>query len=183
MEQQLFADGIGRISVIGGAIAAPGANFKAISSGDFNGDGKSDILWQDTVTGNVVVSEMNGANILAQSTPLAAAGLTAVGTGDFNNDGDSDILFKDGSGNAVIWTMNGTTPAAQPFATVAPPAAGFTLKGAEDINGDGYTDLLWQNGTAVEATTFSNTGPSLSPTILTSAPSTAFNLLGSTGGG
>ena len=178
----LVSGNIGQILSTSAAIAAPGANFKAISSGDFNGDGKSDILWQDQVTGNVVVSDMNGASILAQSTPLAAVGLTAIGTGDFDNNGDSDILFKDGSGNAVIWTMNGTTPVNQSFATVTAPV-GFTLKGAEDINGDGYTDLLWQNGTAVEATTFSNTGPSLSPTILTSAPSAAFNLLGSTGGG
>jgi Ca2+-binding RTX toxin-like protein len=178
----LVSGNIGQILSTSGAIAAPGANFKAISSGDFNGDGKSDILWQDTVTGNVVVSEMNGANILAQSTPLAAAGLTAVGTGDFNNDGDSDILFKDGSGNAVIWTMNGTTPAAQPFATVTAPV-GFTLKGAEDVDGNGYSDLLWQNGTNVEATTFSLAGPSALPIPLTPAPSAAFNLLGSTGGG
>jgi FG-GAP repeat len=34
-----------------------------LSTGDFNGDGKSDILWRDP-SGNVAIWEMNGTNLL-----------------------------------------------------------------------------------------------------------------------
>ena len=78
--------------------------------GDFNGDGKADILWHNTATGDVDVWEMNGTSI------IAAAGLgnpgatcTPVGTGDYNGDGKADILFQNTDGTPMIWTMNGTT--------------------------------------------------------------------------
>jgi hypothetical protein len=38
-----------------------------VGSGDFNGDGMSDILWHDT-NGNVSVLLMNGTTILNQAT-------------------------------------------------------------------------------------------------------------------
>ncbi len=38
----------------------PGPSWKAIGTGDFNGDGFSDILWQNTSTGQASIWEMNG---------------------------------------------------------------------------------------------------------------------------
>jgi hypothetical protein len=40
-------------------------SFHVIGTGDFNGDGKSDILFQNT-NGNVAIWEMNGLNVIAQ---------------------------------------------------------------------------------------------------------------------
>jgi hypothetical protein len=40
-------------------------------TGDFNGDGKSDILWQDS-SGNVAIWEMNGTAILNGSSSFVA---------------------------------------------------------------------------------------------------------------
>ena len=42
----------------------PGPSWKAIGTGDFNGDGKSDILWQNA-DGQAAIWEMNGTNILS----------------------------------------------------------------------------------------------------------------------
>jgi hypothetical protein len=43
----------------GGAVSAnPGPSWKAIGSGDFNGDGLSDILFQNTSSGQVSIWEM-----------------------------------------------------------------------------------------------------------------------------
>jgi FG-GAP-like repeat len=79
-------------------------------TGDFNGDGKTDILWQDT-SGNVAIWQMNGTAILNQNSSFVAnvPGLWSIQlTGDFNGDGRSDILWRDISGNALIWFINGT---------------------------------------------------------------------------
>jgi hypothetical protein len=47
-----------------------------VGSGDFNGDGMSDVLWRDT-NGNVSVWEMNGTTILNLATSFVAQVPTA----------------------------------------------------------------------------------------------------------
>jgi len=77
--------------------------------GDFDGDGKADLLWRNVTTGNTVVWLMNG------ETKLAAGSIGTVplewqiaGTGDFNGDGKADVLWRNtDNGKAVIWQMDG----------------------------------------------------------------------------
>ena len=48
----------------GGAVSPnPGASWFAVGIGDFNGDGHSDILWQNT-SWQVAIWEMNGTKIV-----------------------------------------------------------------------------------------------------------------------
>ena len=48
----------------GGPVSAnPGLSWHAIRTGDFNGDGHSDILFQNT-NGQAMVWEMNGTNVI-----------------------------------------------------------------------------------------------------------------------
>ena len=78
---------------------------------DFNGDCKSDILWQNNSTGQRLISLMNGTTF--QSTVnLGTIGTSwsIAGSGDFNGDGKADILWQNNStGQRVISLMNGTT--------------------------------------------------------------------------
>ena len=81
------------------------AGWKAIGTGDFNGDGDSDILLQNASTGQVSIWEMDGTTRIgggAVSHP--GPSWHAIGT-----DGGSDILFQNTSGQASIWEMDGTT--------------------------------------------------------------------------
>jgi len=71
---------------------------------DFDGDGKADILWRNTVTGNTVVWLMDGAARLAEgSIGWVPTDWTIAGTGDFNGDGKADVLWRNsGTGMAVV---------------------------------------------------------------------------------
>ena len=80
-------------------------------TGDFNGDGKSDILWQNS-DGTPAIWLMDGINFVSTS----AAGSfnpgpswQVKGTGDFNGDGKSDILWQNNDGTPAIWLMDGTS--------------------------------------------------------------------------
>src|SRR6266536_1772208 len=86
---------------------------------DFNGDGKSDILWQNSVTGERVIWLMNGTSV-SSSVSLGVVGTSwnIVGSEDFNADGMPDIHGQNNCGSCaanavtgerVIWLMNGTS--------------------------------------------------------------------------
>jgi hypothetical protein len=42
-------------------------------TGDFNSDGKSDILWANTTTGQLVIRLLNGASVIGGGSPGGAA--------------------------------------------------------------------------------------------------------------
>ena len=81
----------------------PGLAWKAIGTGDFNHDGHSDILFQNTTSGQVSIWEMNGSRLVGGGpvSPNPGLALKAVGTGDFNDDGHSDILFQNTTSGQV----------------------------------------------------------------------------------
>ena len=110
---------------------------------DFNGDGKSDLLWQ-SADGTIVDWSMNGASVASAAT-VGALGpdWSLIGTGDFNGDGKTDLLWQRTDGQIVDWTMNGGV--ALSGDVVATLDHSWTLLGTGDTNGDGNTDLIWRN--------------------------------------
>ena len=111
-------DGAGNVSPASSALAmtlvttGSGASSGSdTDSSDFNGDGHSDILWQNT-SGQAAIWEMNGTSQVVGGNALVGSNpgpsWKAIGTGDFNDDGHSDILWQNTNGQAAIWEMDGT---------------------------------------------------------------------------
>ena len=110
---------------------------------DFNGDGKSDILWRDN-EGNVSMWQMNSFSIANNiSIGNLWIGWTIVGSGDFNGDGKMDILWRDATGSTVVWLMDGATISSYGVVGVMSPQ--WAVSGVADFNGDSKADILWRN--------------------------------------
>jgi hypothetical protein len=79
---------------------------------DFNGDGKSDILWRNDSSGQVAVWTMNGATVLSRNltspNSIVDSNWKITGTGDFSSDGKADILWRNDNGSTAIWQMDGS---------------------------------------------------------------------------
>ena len=114
---------------------------------DFNGDGKTDILWRNKSTGQNVVWLMNGTTYssYAELLQVADTNWQIVGTGDFNGDGKTDILWRNKTtGENVVWLMNGTTYSNYTD-LLQVPDTNWQIVVTGDFNGDGKTDILWRN--------------------------------------
>ena len=115
--------------------------------GDFDGDGKADILWRNQASGVTVIWQMNGTHNLGGggTDGFAGAPWTLLGTGDFNGDGKADLLWRnDTDGTTAIWTQNGVHLLSV-GTTSAQAGNDWYVAGIADYNGDGKADVLWRN--------------------------------------
>jgi len=111
---------------------------------DFDGDGRTDLLWRNSRTGTLVVWLMN-----AESPPSVVhlgtleSGWSVVGSGDLDADGQADLLLRgDGTGEYEVWFLAG---ASIRYAVPFDAPVGFSgVDAVGDFDGDGYADLLWR---------------------------------------
>ena len=119
-------------------------SWSIVGTGDFNGDGKGDILWRDT-GGNTAIWLLNGLQVQQTgSIGTIPVSWSIVGTADFNGDGKADILWRDSSGNIAIWLMNGLQ--VQSAVTLGVMPTVWSVVATGDFNGDGKWDILWRDG-------------------------------------
>ena len=117
--------------------------------GDFDGDGKADVLWRNSATGDNLLWLMNGAAIAGAVSiaPMADLAWTVAGTGDFDGDGKVDILWRNATtGQDAIWFMNGATIVNGPLIATMSDTS-WTIAGTGDFDGNGKADILWRNTT------------------------------------
>ncbi|MBF0337001.1 MAG: VCBS repeat-containing protein [Nitrospirae bacterium] len=113
---------------------------------DFNSDNRTDVLWYNIDSGDVVTWAMNGKAVSKVSVLATGRELMwqIVGTGDFDKDGVTDILWQNTStGEVSVWLKNGS----QKVSIVTFAGTKWEVKAIGDFDGDGKSDILWQDKT------------------------------------
>ena len=127
--------------------------------GDFDGDGKADIFWRNTSSGQNYIHPMDGTSVKAGEGFIRTvpASWQVKGLGDFNQDNKMDIVWRNSTtGENYVYPMDGFT--ILPSETYLPTVAdlNWNIVGVGDYNGpdrvnEGYikgrgiSGILWRN--------------------------------------
>ena len=132
-------------------------SWQVVGTGDFNGDGRDDLLWRNGSTGQTTnwLAQANGSFVGNDANALSTIGTSwqVAATGDFNGDNRSDILWRDNTGamTTALGQANGgfAGNSANFWTTIS---TSWQIVGSGDFNGDGRDDILWRNPTTGEIT-------------------------------
>jgi hypothetical protein len=123
---------------------AVGATPTGVAVGDFNHDGKLDIVTTNS-NGTVSVLMNTGAGAFGAASSYSISGpANSVAVGDFNHDGYMDIATTGSTEMEVL--LNNGDGTFGPYQNVGPAGSSIV---AADFNGDGFPDLAELVGTGL----------------------------------
>jgi alpha-tubulin suppressor-like RCC1 family protein len=155
--------------------------YDIVGTGDYNGDGKSDILWRHRTNGELWVWLMDGATLVSSTYVMTVdPGYAVVGSGDLNGDGKADIVWRHKTNGEVwVWLMNGVTPTSMTYVTTVGDL-GYQIVAVADHAGDGKADILWWHNTRGEVWLWPMDGATrLTEILVSTVPDTGYRIVGS----
>jgi uncharacterized delta-60 repeat protein len=155
---------LGPLVGVGGGLSP-----QEIAVGDFNSDGRMDIVISVSGSNMLVVLMNTGGAFAPTSFPIPSRGLTVA---DFNNDGALDIASIDNNMNTIQLFM-GANNGAFSFGTILSAPIACKSVAAADVDNDGDMDIIAVSPNA-DARIFLNAGDA-SFDYLTLAGSAVFN--------
>jgi hypothetical protein len=131
---------------------------RSVAVGDFNGDGRADLVVANEAFDNVSVLLGNGLGSFAAAVNFGAGSSPAsVAVGDFNSDGRADLavanLFSSNV-SVLLGNGNGTFAAATNFGAGSTPAS----VAVGDFNSDGRADLAVANDSSLSVSVLLGNG-------------------------
>lgn len=145
-----------------GASLSVAQPYDIYTTGDFNADGKTDMVLKNSTTNSLYLWPMNGIIKSGGGGFVPATTTAAVqGAGDFDGDGRTDLVFQNPTTSAVsIWYLgptgstglNTTRTAAANLSPQLTDFSGQRVAGVTDFNGDGHPDILIEDVRSTGAT-------------------------------
>ena len=129
----------------GEANLTPNLAWAVAGIGDFDGDGRDDVLLRRSDTGRWHYYPMNGRRTMAGrgSVPLTTNLAWAVaGIGDMNGDGRDDVLMRHTDGRWRYYPMDGRTVSQGAGLANLTRDLAWGVAGVGDFDGDGRDDVL-----------------------------------------
>lgn len=157
---------------------------------DFTGDGKADIVWRNMLSGENVIWQMDGTNVVTSFAIPQVPDLNWSFIGmrdtantfkkdDFNNDGIPDIFWRNvGNGANLLWLMASADEVAS---VVALPGVGgeeWRVTAVGDINFDNKPDLIWRNSITGDNVAWLMDGATLAGSIALPGAGVEWHIIG-----
>ena len=122
------------------------------------GGSSSDILWQNSSSGDVQLWNSNGSGgFTFENLGDVPSGWQVEGTGDFNGSGADGILWQNSSsGDVQLWNSNGS--GGFTFENLGDVPSGWQVEGTGDFNGSGADGVLWQNSSSGDVQLWNSNG-------------------------
>jgi hypothetical protein len=146
-------------------IGQTGDGWQVLGTGDFDGNGSTDILLRESAAGQLGVTwstagQFNGSTIAGSPD----GSFDVVGCGDFDGDGTDDLLWIDGNRQLSIARFEYRTLSILHDAGL--PLGSWNPVGTGDVNRDGLTDILFRHAAGQVAVWFMRADLSFSPTYI-----------------
>jgi hypothetical protein len=136
-------DDVNALQVTTHVLGAVGTEWSFLSTGDFNGNGISDMLSQRFNDGMLLIHTIDANQVVGSALPGQIGNeWTFLDVGDFNANNTGDLLWQRDDGTLLIHTINNSQVSGS--AIVGQIGSEWNFLASADFNHDGSSDLLWQ---------------------------------------
>jgi subtilisin family serine protease len=156
------------------------------TAGNFIGNGRTDLIWRNYLTGAVAFWNMNGTSIAGTGifNTVNLPEWQLEGSGDLNSDGRPDLVWRNYlTGEIGVWYMGSSngSPVLLSTQLITPSVTDgrWQIEAIADFNGDGKVDLLWRNySTGQNAYWYLNGAQLIGTTLLETVSDLAWRIEG-----
>jgi len=126
----------------------PPTGAQLVGTGDYDGNGVSDLLWENSRSGEITLWQLDGGVVLRagvldrSSLPLDQAWHVG-GSGDLDGDGADEVLwFSRVRGEVEVWALSGSSIASR--TRFAGHTGAWSVIAVADTDGAGDAEVVWQ---------------------------------------